>query len=128
MSKQEPTIAADCLRAFWAQNFPELSLVRKSTYNALDALIRADERERVLVRAVAAVNPTYRGPIIERRVEGGIVNAHEHTDINKAYALAVDEETGELVLVVEVSENPGHYNVSYYNPTFKTRREWTVTP
>ena len=35
------------LRTFWAQNFPELSLVRKSTYNALDALIRADERAKM---------------------------------------------------------------------------------
>ena len=35
------------LTSFWAANFNELSLVRQSTYDVLNALIRADERERI---------------------------------------------------------------------------------
>ena len=70
---------------------------------------------------------TYRGPIIERKVESGIINTNEYIYCNRSYCLAVDDGTGDIVLIVKVSDIPGHFNVSYYNPVREARRAWTVT-
>ena len=72
---------------------------------------------------------TYRGPIIERKVETAIVNDSEMagTRILKDYALAVEEGTGEIVLLFGPS---GDWLMSAGNPRrrFKSAGEWTVTP
>ena len=71
---------------------------------------------------------TYRGPIIERDVESGIVNANEHRGRNEAYALAVDDGSGDIVLIVKMRDTVDHFSVSYYNPVPEDWRGWTVTP
>ena len=45
------TMAA--LKQYWETHWDELSKVSKANYDALDALIRADERERVMASAKA---------------------------------------------------------------------------
>ena len=70
---------------------------------------------------------TYRGPIIERRAEYGIVYSYGNRDRTYMYALAVDDGTGDVVLLVSLNLFDSRFSVSCYSP--RTRRQmWTVTP
>ena len=71
---------------------------------------------------------TYRGPIIEREVEQKVVFQQQPRRMiyKDRYALAVDDGTGELVLILEAF--PGPFMVSSYNPTAHIRHYiWRVT-
>ena len=70
---------------------------------------------------------TYRGPIIERRVESGIVHSTGTRRRSYTYALAVDDGTGEIVLLYSLDFLDSRFSVSYYSPSTR-RRMWTVTP
>ena len=72
---------------------------------------------------------TYRGPIIERKVERAIVDDSEMTDthILYSYALAVEDGTGEIVIVFG---RRNRWLMSSGNPhrCFESAGRWTVTP
>ena len=70
---------------------------------------------------------TYRGPIIERKLERGIVASNRWMYRSKMYALAVDEATGDMVLLVKVNFATDNFHVSFYDPTC-TQQRWTETP
>ena len=69
---------------------------------------------------------TYRGPIIEQPIEWGLVVENGKTFTDEDFALAVDDGTGEMVLIYVSSPS----FVSRFNPRthFLLYRPWTVTP
>ena len=69
---------------------------------------------------------TYRGPIIEWQVEGGIPRGDGVMSISPAHALAVYSGTGEIVIL---HRRKKAYYVSVWNDAPRmVGRRWTVTP
>ena len=69
---------------------------------------------------------TYRGPIIECAVEGGIPRGDRVMSISPAHALAVDDGTGDIVIIYR---HQMAYYVSVWNtaPPRIVGQRWTVT-
>ena len=72
---------------------------------------------------------SYRGPIIDRKIEAGIVNGWDTTKIPcpGLHALAVDDITGELIILYNIFPHTwvtSHANNGYHRPF----TGWTVTP
>ena len=71
---------------------------------------------------------TYRGPIIERQVESGIVHGSADTSSEFFFrrALAVDDGTGDIVIILPWDSEK--WGVSGHNPSGHTCfQSWKVT-
>ena len=72
---------------------------------------------------------TYRGPIIERTVERGVLNGNAETSPSSFfdYALAVDDGTGEIVVIILWGMEKWGISGSNRSAHFYFH-SWTVTP
>ena len=74
---------------------------------------------------------TYRGPIIEREVEDGMIEGYDSQKIVPRYALAVDEGTSEIIIVFCLFQRWSVSTASLYPRVPGTDSlliPWTVTP
>ena len=70
---------------------------------------------------------SYRGPIIQSGVEGGILDAIANLGVFNDYALAVDEATGDITLLYHCGRE-AQWRVSSGDPYPAEYAMWTVTP
>ena len=75
---------------------------------------------------------TYRGPIIERGVEDGVIEGSDSEKIVPNYALAVDEGTSEIIIVFRSLQPYWSVSTASLYPrvpgTDSLLIPWTVTP